>query len=130
VLLVCLIVAVLVGILAFGWRSRRRMRHCRPTAAQAGSTFRCANPATAPVQLSAALATTYLDVGGAAALIPIAAERDDEGAESDSTVYVNVKGVRIAVTLSGSDLHRLETLLAQLLTDWGLLDDAKRKLVQ
>jgi hypothetical protein len=30
------------------------------TAAQAGSSFRCSNPATAPVQLSAGLATTYV----------------------------------------------------------------------
>jgi hypothetical protein len=45
----------------------------------------------------------------------------DEGAASDSTVvYVNVRGVRIAVSLIGPDLHRLETVLAELLDGWKL----------
>jgi hypothetical protein len=44
----------------------------------------------------------------------------DHDVDSETLVYVDVKGVRICVSLIGSDVHRLEALLAELLNGWGL----------
>jgi hypothetical protein len=54
--------------------------------------------------------------------IPIAlAAEHDEGADSDSTVrYVSFQGMQIAMTLIGIDVPRLETALAELLSEWEL----------
>jgi hypothetical protein len=49
-----------------------------------------------------------------------AVEPDDED-ESETVVYINGRnGAHIAIVLIGSDQDRLQMLLAQVLTDWGL----------
>jgi hypothetical protein len=53
-------------------------------------------------------------------MIAQAAEHDEEAERDETVVYVNVKGVRVSVSLIGGDVHRLKTLLMDLLDDWEL----------